>query len=101
MLDRLRWPFFVIAAVVLLVVIGLELGTSFLPGSFDAATMQTQTGVSLKNSGLSADDQSSITNQMLQQAQGGDKPPGLAISYMALLDGELLYAVLLMGLALL
>ena len=101
MLDRLRLIFFILAAIVLLIVIGLELGTSFLPGSFNAATMRLQTGDTLKNSGLSADDQKQITDQMVQQAQGSQKPPGLAIPYMALLDGVLLYAVLLMGLALL
>jgi len=101
MLDRLRLLFFILAAIVLLIVIGLELGTSFLPGTFDLGTMRLQTGDSLKNSDLSSDDKSNITDQMVQQAQGGQKPPGLAISYMALLDGVLFYAVLLMGLALL
>ena len=101
MFDRLRLLFFILAAIVLLIVIGLELGTSFLPGTFNAGTMRLQTGDSLKSSDLSSDDKSHITDQMVQQAQGGQKPPGLAISYMALLDGVLFYAVLLMGLALL
>jgi len=101
MLDRLRLLFFILAAIVLLIVIGVELGTSFLPGKFDAGTMRLETGDSLKNSDLSADDKNKITDQMVQQAQGPEKPPGLAISYMALLDGVLFYAVLLMGLALL
>jgi hypothetical protein len=101
MLDRLRLIFFVLAAIVLLIVIGLELGTSFVPGSFDAATMRLQTGDTLKDSGLSADDQKSITEQTVQQAQNSEKPPGLAIPDMALLDGVLLFAVIIMGLALL
>ena len=101
MLDRLRLIFFILAAIVLLIVIGLEVGTSFLPGTFDAGTMRLQAGDSMKSSGLSADDQNNITNQMVQQAQGSQKPPGMAIPYMALLDGVLLYAVVLMGLALL
>ncbi len=90
----LRLPFFIIAAVVLLIVIGLELGTSFLPGKFDAAAMRLQTGDSLKNSDLSASDKTTMTEQMVQQAQG----PGVAIPYMALLDGVMLFAVLIMGL---
>jgi len=94
----LRLPFFIIAAVVLLIVIGLELGTSFLPGKFDAAAMRLQTGDSLKNSDLSASDKTTMTEQMVQQAQGSSKPPGMAIPYMALLDGVMLYAVLIMGL---
>jgi hypothetical protein len=98
MLDRLRLPFFIIAAIVLLIVIGLEVGTSFLPGKFDAAMMRIQTADSLKNSDLSADDKAAMTEKMVQQAQTSEKPPGLAIPYMALLDGVLLYAVLLMGL---
>src|SRR5260370_38458311 len=94
----LRLPFFIIAAVVLLIVIGLELGTSFLPGKFDAAAMRLQTGDSLKNSDLSASDKTTMTEQMVQQAQGSTKPPGMAIPYMALLDGVMLYAALIIGL---
>lgn len=101
MLDRLRLIFFVFAVIALLIVIGLEAGTSFLPGSFDAAAMRLQTGDTLKGSGLSADDQQKITEQTVQQAQSSEKPPGVAIPYMALLDGVLLFAIALMALALL
>jgi len=101
MLDRLRLIFFIFAVIVLLIVIGLEVGTSFLPGSFHAATMRLQTGDSLKDSGLSTDDQNKITEQTVQQAQSSEKPPGEAIPYMALLDGVLLFAITLMALALL
>ena len=96
MINELRWPFFIVAAIVLLIVIGLEASTSFIPVSFDSALMRAQTADSLKNSDLSDDDKSDITNQMVQQARSSAKPPGLAIPYKALLDGLLLYAVLLM-----
>ena len=101
MLDRLRLLFFILAAIVLLIAIGLELGSSLLPGQFDQALMRTQTSDSLKGSDLSDDDKNDLTNQIVQSAQASQKPPGMAIPYMALLDGVLFYAVLLMGLALL
>src|SRR5262245_31492736 len=100
MLDRLRILFFILAGIVLLLVIGLELGTSLVPGQFDEALMRNQTGDALKNSDLADDDRSDITNQMVHDAQSSQKPPGMAIAYMALFDGELLYAVLLMALTL-
>jgi hypothetical protein len=101
MLDRLRLLFFILAAIVLLIAIGLELGSSLLPAQFDAALMRAQTSDSLKGSDLSQGDKDDLTNQMVQSAQASQKPPGMAIPYMALLDGVLFYAVLLMGLALL
>src|SRR5258708_28140537 len=94
----LRLPFFIIAAVVLLIVIGLELGTSFLPGKFDAAAMRLQTGDSLKNSDLSASDNTTLTVQIVLQAQGASKPPAVSIPFMDLFDCLILFMVLIMRL---
>lgn len=101
MLDRLRVLFFILAAIVLLLVIGLELGSSLLPAQFNATLMGDQTRDALKGSDLSDSDKNDLTNQMVQSAQSSPKPPGMAIPDMALMDGVLFYAVLLMGLALL
>ncbi len=97
MFDRLRNPFFIAAVIVLLIAIGIEAGTSFLPAQFDEGLMRMQTKDALANSDLSSDDRADLTKQMIENGRTSQKPPGMAISYMALLDGLLLFALLVMA----
>jgi hypothetical protein len=100
MLDRLRTPVFVIAAIVFLLVVLAELGTSLLPATFDEGRMRAETERQLGKSDLSGSDRRDVADHLIGQARRSDKPPGAAIPAMALLDGILLYTVLLMGFAL-
>jgi hypothetical protein len=100
MFDRLRRPLFIIAAIVWIIVIGMEIGSSFIPAKFDAAVMRAQTSDQLKNSDLSNSERNDMTNQIADQARKSDKPPGVAIPDMILLDGLVFYSLLLIGLAL-
>ncbi|MCW5981495.1 MAG: hypothetical protein KIT09_25645 [Bryobacteraceae bacterium] len=101
MLDKLRTPFFVIAALVMLIAVFAELGSSLLPASFDERMIRTQTDRQLRDSDLDEDERRETIDQMVEEARKSEKPPGVGIAYMALLDGILLYTVVLIGVSLL
>src|SRR5262245_35238246 len=92
--DRLRLPFFILAGVALLLCIGLEVGSSFLPGDFSSGLMRAQATAQLAT--MDVDDKADLINKMVTQGQQADHPPGMAIGYTGLLDGLVLYVVLLM-----
>jgi hypothetical protein len=80
--NELRTPFFVVAVAVMALVVLLELGSSLVVGGDPA-------GSDLRRQ----------ADQMEVEVQPGDvdEPPGRALTYLALVDGILLYTVLLMG----
>src|SRR5262245_28632433 len=81
-MERLRVPFFVIALAAMILVVLMEIGSPFLLGGYDVGAQISQQsgdlGVSVPPGGHSA-------------------PPGIGIPYMALVDGIMLFTVLLMG----
>jgi hypothetical protein len=96
-MDSLRTPLFIIAAFLILVAVLVELGsTSLIPVSTVATTAASQPPASLVE-GLSASD----TADFASRIQSTPKAPGLAIRDMALVDAVALFAVILMGMALL
>lgn len=101
MFDRLRWPFFVVALILFLIALGLEIGSSFLPDSFNAGEMRRQTEAQLASSDLDEDERDEIVDRMVAEAGSKKHPPGMALPYMGLLDGLLLYTLGLLGAALL
>ncbi len=88
-METLRKPFFVIAVVLVVVIFLLEIGSSLLPnkGALGPPTDPTL---------LKAYNDPSIAQQKANLEQQG-RPPGLGILYMAVLDGILLYTILLTG----
>lgn len=86
MLGRLRIPFFALALIVLLVVIGLETGSALF----------------VKAGGIGADTAARISDAANQQdierarAENG-APPGFSVASLALIDVILLFTVALMG----
>ena len=89
MIDRLRVPFFVVAFAAALLVVLLETSASLLIGGRDATTGLLTAAGEL---------------EMAVTGGGGggvSEPPGRAISYLALVDGVLLFTLLLMGAGLL
>jgi hypothetical protein len=85
--SSLRTPFFVIALVFMTLAVLVELGSSHIIGGNGA--------------GSSLQQQAAEQDVEIDGDIGDvDEPPGRAISYLALVDGILLYTVLLMGLSL-
>jgi hypothetical protein len=84
-MTSLRTPFFVLALVVTALVVLIELGSGLVVGGGDAAFDLRQEASTME--GVTAD------------TSGADveEPPGRAITYLALVDGVLLYTVALMG----
>lgn len=82
-MERLRTPFFLVAVAAMTLVVLLELGTRFLLAGHDVgATIAGQAASVGTNLPASA------------------SPPGLGISYLALVDGIALFTMVLMGLGL-
>lgn len=76
MLDTMRLPFFILAIILIALVVLVEVAMPLMLGS----------GLPNRNPDLSSLD-----------SAGGKKAPGMAIYYMALMDGLVLYTVFLMG----
>ena len=97
--DEPRGPLFVVAIILMVVVVGLELGSQFVtkpPHQADrAAKVLTLPGVAAMTSGAQPD-----RAEVADQAAGHPQPAGLAIGYQALVDGLLLVMVVLAGFAL-
>lgn len=98
MLDRLRTPFLIVAIVLMALVVLAELGAGFLlaprpPAAADLGGLNEQAGV--------PEDEAISAGEILRLRQEKEAPPGLAIRYMALLDGLVLFTVGLMGLGIL
>lgn len=105
-MDTLRTPLFLVAVVLILLVVGLEIGASWLPGT----KVSTDTLLGLADAELrkdpdfkDEDDRNDALTEMRDdlEKKSGNKPPGIGAPYLALLDGLVLYTALLMGLSLL
>ena len=97
-MESLRKPLFIVALALMLIVVLVELGTAGVVGSAiesagDIGDLVPPSG-DLRSAfdGLDASDLSSFD---------ADKPPGLAIRYMVLVDGVLFFTLALIGLSLL
>jgi hypothetical protein len=86
-MNELRKPFLLLAIVLIALVVLVELGSSLILGGAPAggALEDQATGLGVDRVGGASD---------------VDQPPGRAITYMAMVDGALLYTVLLIGLSL-
>lgn len=95
-MDRLRTPFFVVSLVAMVLVVGIEAGTSLLPPPKVTPEELVRT---IQAERPPAKPEPNV--ELLVAARSEHPPrPGLAIPYLALLDGLLLFTVALMGTAL-
>lgn len=85
----LRRPFFLVAAILLVLVLLAELGLSFL-----VAGSSGQAGGAAAGLGVPA-------GVVAEATQDSSKPPGAGLASLALIDGLLLFTVLMIGLSLL
>jgi hypothetical protein len=95
-MDGLRKPLFFLALLLIVVAVLLEIGGLAFTGSGEAdvaavGDLLPAGEVREAFEGLGAD------QQELQELAAGDKPPGLGVPYLALLDGVLLFTVGLVG----
>ena len=86
-MNELRTPFFVVALVLMALVVLVEVGSPLILGGGPA--------------GAALVDQGDELGVQVQDTGGVEQPPGRGISYLVLVDGILLYTVVLMGVALL
>lgn len=86
-MDKLRTPLFVLALVACVLIVLVELGSPFILGGHGAG-------------GSFLDQANKFGLEQLPRADGVEEPPGRGISYMALVDGILLYTIGLMGISL-
>jgi hypothetical protein len=104
-LDSLRTPFFILAVVIAVVIVLVELGSLALPATADPAVAldamcARTTDQDLQDKCNSASARADLLDQM-RSAQANNQPnPGLGITYLALIDGLLLFITLLIGFAL-
>src|SRR6266545_488938 len=96
----LRLPFFIVAVALIAIAVLAELGaTAVVRGAAVSATqLRSTVPTDIRDD---YDDLDSGQRQELTQLRTQQKPPGLAIPYMALLDGLLLFAAVLILLSLL
>jgi hypothetical protein len=86
-MNELRTPFFIVALVLMGLVVLVEVGSPLILGGGSA--------------GGALVEQSQELDVDVSDVGGVDEPPGRGISYLVLVDGILLYTVVLMGVALL
>lgn len=86
-MDKLRTPLFVLALVACVLIVLVEVGSPFILGGHGAGS-------------AFLDQANKFGLEKLPNTAGVDEPPGRGISYMALVDGILLYTIGLMGISL-
>lgn len=97
-MDSLRFPFFIAALVLIALAVLVELGAASVipePPTQDLDMLVAGGDQELQEAMEEADEDE--LGRLIEQ----DKPPGMAIRYLALLDGILLFTVGLMGVGLL
>jgi hypothetical protein len=104
MLDRIRWPLFIIATILVALALGAEVGSRFLKIGAGApadalAELEREANRQLRReTDLDADERNEMVADMVAQAKSGEKPPGVGVPSLGLLDVQLLYTLALMGL---
>lgn len=99
LVDKFRLPPFIVALVLFVLALLVDVvGTSVLPSVPKSGSVDSAISNALKDSGMSPDE----IKDAKQSASGlPDEAPGLGVKYLALLDGLVVYSVLLMAMALL
>jgi hypothetical protein len=92
-MGELRKPFFIAAVALILIAVATEIGATWFLGGI---TAKANALTNVVNDSAFADYKSEINTADLDKLNKGT-PPGRAIPAMALLDGLVLFTVLLMG----
>ncbi len=97
-MDTLRRPFFVLALILLVIAVLVEVGSTAVLGGVTANANSIRAQAS--NDSELADALGQMNNEQIQKISDQAKPPGLAVPYLAFLDGVLLFSVGLIGMSL-
>jgi hypothetical protein len=100
--GELRKPVLIVVVALLVLVVLVELGaTQFLNGSSNPQDRveRVESSDAFKNE-LSGEEKADAVRSVEEYAAGNDAPPGLAIPYLALIDGILAYTILLIAVGL-
>lgn len=107
MTEPLRTPFFIVSLVLLAIVVLVEIGATFAIGEVNLEQRDIEARIAQQAidspddfKDIDATERRQLAGQLLQLRKQG-KAPGLAIAYLALLDGLVLFTVGLIGLSLL
>jgi hypothetical protein len=98
-MERLRTPFLLIAIALFALVVAVELGSSAVTG----ATIVSEQALLSQLSGEVREEYEDLDDDQraeLRAMREGGASPGIGITYMALVDGILLYTLVLVGIAL-
>lgn len=101
-MGELRKPVLIVVVALLVLVVLVELGaTQFLNGSSNTQDRveRVESSDAFKNE-LSGEEKADAVRSVEEYAAGNDAPPGLAIPYLALIDGILAYTILLIAVGL-
>jgi hypothetical protein len=103
----MRRPFFFVALAAIVLALGLELGASLLVGGVSVSArevegIESQVAGMLNSPGveLSDEERRRALESLKTSSNASEKPPGLAISTLALVDGLLVFQVVLITLSL-
>jgi hypothetical protein len=96
-MESLRKPFFVAALILIAIIVSIEIGVSFFPGITQGAAAVGELQIQDQ---LVRDAYEDLDPSEQRKLMAQEKPPGLAIPYLALVDGILLFTVGLMGVSL-
>src|SRR5215813_11968545 len=96
-MDKLRVPFFIVALVAVVLVVGIEVGANLLPLP---KVTEDDIRQSLKERSSKKDDPMPDIHALWEARQNYPPKPGLAIPYLALIDGLLLWTIGLVASAL-
>ncbi len=103
MMEDLRRPLFFIAVALIAIVVLVETGSSVIRGELNPKTFRGQADQQLREEVPDPAERKKMIDQLVDDLKKGTdtKPPGIGIPYLALLDGLVLYTIVLMGAALL
>lgn len=98
-MEKLRKSFFIAATAIAFVVILVEVGSSLLGEAGNEVSVSQLRGVA-KDLGMDEDEANEIGGPDVRRVSENEDPPGLAIGYLALVDGLLLFNILLVAISL-
>jgi hypothetical protein len=104
MFETLNRPLLLLALVLIVIALGVDLGSRLLPAVNDsnavgAVLQKTGDLPAFKN--LSDEDKTDLRGKLTSAASSPDKPPGAAIAAMALVDGIVVYGLIMLSLPML
>lgn len=97
-MDELRKPFFIVALILMALAFGVELGSNFVPGGQAVGQAALKAAAQAELGRELSSDEIEVLNRPQKDS---DRPPGIGISYTALLDVLLAYSVIVLAAALL